>query len=315
MVYALTTPNAGVRNANDPLLSKSWHLDTIHAKKAWNIATGSYNTTFCVIDSGVDVSHPDLKANIRADVYDATQCKYQNADFNGHGTHCSGIIGASGNNGIGSSGLMWRSNLLACKFLDSDGTGYVSDAMSCLDWCAERGAQIVSMSWGIYSYSKVLKDKLQSLAAENDILFVAAAGNEGMNNDGSSSMFPAGYDLDALISVAATDQSNKLAKFSNYGRKRTHIGAPGVSIFSTLPGNQYGYMSGSSMSAPLVAATLGLMADASGNTLSGLQLKSILLESARRTRVLQGLVSSGRLLDSGEAVLAAKALAKCQTSK
>jgi len=307
LAHALLDPiDAGAAAIpNDPKYEESWYLESINAKTAWRLTTGSPETKICVIDSGIDADHPDLRANVQGNVYDMIHKRATIEDYNGHGTHCSGVIGAQGNNSVGITGIMWHSNLLGCRFMRSDGAGYLSHAIECLSWCVGQGAKIISNSWGTPSYSQALKDVMESLASIHVVTFVSAAGNSGENNDGTAGMYPASFSLANQISVGATDREGALARFSNYGTQTTHIGAPGVRVVSTLPDQKYGYKSGTSMAAPQVAGTLGLMLAVSKNSLSSLQLKQTLLDNSKKTQMLENYIQEGNFLDVGAAVMAA----------
>ena len=175
----------------------------------------------------------------------------------GHGTHVSGISGASGNNGIGMSGLSWQARMMPLKFLNANSQGFLSDAVAALSYAVNMQARISNNSWGGYTPSLALYDAIEQ-ASNAGHLFVAAAGNDGINND-DTPLYPASYDLDNIISVAASDSRDQLASFSNYGPNTVDLLAPGEAIYSTLPGNQYGYSSGTSMATPWVSSAAALL--------------------------------------------------------
>lgn len=275
---------------NDPSFPQLWAMKNtgqaggtpgadIKATLAWDLSTGSRNLVVAVIDTGVDYNHPDLSANIwsapTAFLANGMNCPVGSHGFNavanscnpmddnGHGTHVSGTIGAVGDNGAGVAGVNWQVSILACKFLDSRGSGYTSDAVTCLDTLAtlkDQGINIVASnnSWGGYDFSQALYD---AIAAQRDrgILFVTAAGNNGAELDGGNVLLNQLDDLVNVIAVAATDNRDALADFSNSGRHTVHLGAPGVEIYSTLPGATYGLLSGTSMATPQVTGSLGLL--------------------------------------------------------
>jgi subtilisin family serine protease len=253
---------------NDPLFPQMWNLlntgldggtagDDVGAALAWNLSTGNHNVVVATIDSGIDYTHPDLIPNLFHDTtvcngvndgtngcYGISTVSYTSSPFddNGHGTHVSGIIGASGNNGIGIVGINWSVQLLTCKFIDFRGSGQVSDAISCLDYVLQmksKGYDIVATnnSWGGGEYSQALTDAIQA-QQQAGILFITAAGNEFSDNDVTPT-YPANTSLPNVISVAATTRTDSLAVFSNTGRHTVHLGAPGQEILSTLPGNNY----------------------------------------------------------------------------
>src|SRR5581483_9480799 len=174
-----------------------------------------------------------------------------------HGTHVAGTIGAVGNNGIGTSGVNWQVSLLAVKFLDKDGNGTNAAAVDSIRYAIKMHANVISNSWGGTGNSRAIRDAIED-ARDAGILFVAAAGNEGMNNDDTPA-YPASYDLDNIISVAATDHRDLLPWWSNVGPSTVHLAAPGIEIFSTLPKKKYGYMSGTSMATPHVSGAAALL--------------------------------------------------------
>lgn len=287
IVHALVVPN-------DPDFSQQWGLQNtgqeggvpgadIHATQAWNLTTGSSNVVIAVIDTGIDYNHPDLAANVWSNPstfsetidgvsidcspgthgFNAITGTCDPFDDNEHGTHVSGTIGAVGNNGIGVVGVNWTVQLMACKFLDSTGSGTVSDAITCLDFVKamkDEGVNIVatSNSWGGVGYSQALADAIQA-QQQDGILFVAAAGNDFDDND-VVPLYPADYFLPNIISVAATSRFDELAAFSDVGRHTVHLGAPGQEILSTIPNDTYTTLSGTSMATPHVTGVAALLA-------------------------------------------------------
>jgi subtilisin family serine protease/subtilisin-like proprotein convertase family protein len=286
---------------NDPNFDSLWGLDNhgqtggtddadIDAPEAWDKFTGSSSTIVAVIDTGVDYTHPDLAANIWTnpgeipgngkdddhngyvdDVhgYDFVNHDGDPMDDHFHGTHVAGTIGAVGDNGIGIAGVNWHVQIMACKFLDETGSGYESDAIAALNYAVANGAAISNNSWGGLGFSAAFQTALQNAAAKGHI-FVAAAGNNGWNND-RDAFYPASYDVPNVVSVAATDNNDQLAWFSNYGAKSVDLAAPGVNIYSTFPTHEtqamqdegfnpyYGTISGTSMATPHVTGVLALV--------------------------------------------------------
>lgn len=265
---------------NDPLYASQWPFSSsigrIDASQAWNYGTSS-SLVVAVIDTGIDFNHPDLAANIwsnsreitgngidddgngyRDDIRGWNFVSNNNnpMDDNGHGTHVAGTIGAVGNNGIGISGVAWNVKLMPLKFLDRDGSGYLSDAVRAVDYARINGARIINASFGGGGFSSAMQTAIQRFQQAGGV-FVAAAGNEAANNATTAS-YPANYSLPNVVSVAASTSSNTLAGFSNYGAN-VDIAAPGQNILSTLPGGRYGSLSGTSMAAPHVAGALALL--------------------------------------------------------
>ena len=274
---------------NDPSFVSEWGLHNsgqsgglvdadMDAPEAWNVTTGTGLSIVAVLDSGIDYNHPDLASNIWTNPgeiagngidddgngylddirgWDFVNNDNNPMDDNSHGTHVAGTIGAVGNNGIGVAGVAWDVQLMALKFLDATGSGSTSNAIRALNYAVAKGATISNNSWGGTVYSTALYDAIASAGAQGHI-FVAAAGNSAINNDSTPS-YPASYNLANVVTVAATDRNDNLASFSNYGATSVDLAAPGVSIYSTLPGNTYGYKSGTSMATPHVAGALALV--------------------------------------------------------
>jgi subtilisin family serine protease len=287
IVRAFTPPN-------DPQFQAQWNLNNtgqdggtpgadIQALQAWTLTTGSSAVVVGVIDTGVDYTHPDLAANIwtasapfsvatssgssiqcpsGSHGYNAVSQTCDPMDDNAHGSHVSGIIGAVGNNSIGVAGVAWAVQILPCKFLGADGTGAVSDAVTCFDLMKQlkdTGNNIVATnnSWGGDLFSQALQDAIAA-QQQDGILMIAAAGNSFSDNDSLPSL-PANISLPNIISVAATDRNDAIVPFSNVGRHTVHLAAPGNEILSTTPNNTYSVFSGTSMAAPHVAGVAALL--------------------------------------------------------
>lgn len=248
----------------------------INAQKAWGITRGNKKVVIAVIDTGIDYNHPDLKENMWInskeipgngidddnngyidDVYgwNAASDNGNPMDGNAHGTHCAGTIGAK-HNSIGVAGVMNDVTLMAVKFLTDSGSGSLADAVEAIDYATKQNVDIMSNSWGGGGFSQTLEDAIKAAKAKG-ILFVAAAGNDGTNND-SSPHYPSNYQVDNVISVASHTVSNTLSSFSCYGKRTVHVAAPGSNILSTTPGNSYKVFSGTSMATPHVSGVLGL---------------------------------------------------------
>ncbi len=232
--------HASATTPNDPEYGELWGLEKIQAPAAWDITTGSEDVIIAVVDSGVDYNHPDLRANMWRKNgngeygYDFVELDDDPQDLNGHGTHVAGTIAAAGNNGEGIAGVMWNARIMAVRALDRNGQGYLSDIAEAVAYAANNGAQIINMSLGGPGNSEILREAIEKAGEQNNVLVIAAAGNESNNNDISPS-YPASYDLPNIIAVAATDRDDKLAPFSNYGATTVDVAAPGVGILSTYP--------------------------------------------------------------------------------
>ena len=209
---------------NDPSFGSLWGLDAISAPTAWNTGTGTGHTIVAVIDSGIAYNHPDLKNNIWRnpgeiagngidddhdgyvdDVYGYNFVANNGnpMDDNGHGTHVAGTIGAVGDNGVGVAGVDWHAKIMALKFLDSSGSGYLSNAVRALNFAVAHGAKVVNASFGGGGYDAAMATALAN-ARTHGVIVVAAAGNDGTNND-ANPVYPANYTGDNLVSVAATE--------------------------------------------------------------------------------------------------------------
>jgi len=255
----------------------------IDAPEAWDVTTGDSNLVIAIIDSGLDMSHPDIAANLWTnpgeipgngidddgngyidDVHGWDFTGNDNdptddvAACGGHGTHTAGTVGAVGDNGVGVTGVNWNVKLMPLKaakgLLGILCTLPDSATIAAIEYAAANGALVSNNSYGGGSYSQAQMDTIRASRR----LYVAAAGNENNDNDANPS-YPASYPLDNIISVAATDHNDARASFSNYGVTSVDLGAPGVNILSTLPNNQYGAYNGTSMASPHVAGVAGLL--------------------------------------------------------
>ena len=310
---------------DDPSFSQLWGLNNISqtsgtldadidAPEAWGIQTGSSDVVIAVIDTGVDYNHPDLAANIWTNLgeipgngedddgngytddihgYDFVNYDGDPMDDHYHGTHCAGTIGAVGNNGIGVVGVNWDVRIMPVKFLDSGGSGSTTGAIASVNYATEMGVDVMSNSWGGGGFSQALEDAI-SAANDAGILFVAAAGNDNLNND-IYPHYPSSYDVPNVVSVAATDHNDNRASFSCYGAESVDLGAPGVDIYSTKPNDNYGALDGTSMATPHVAGAAGLI-KAEYPGLSAMGIKSMILDGVDPISALSGItVTGGRL--------------------
>lgn len=255
----------------------------VDAEKAWSITKGSKNVVIAVIDTGIDYNHPDLQNNLWVnlmetpgnnidddgngyvdDVYgwNAQKDNGDPMDGNSHGTHCAGTIGAEHNNGIGVAGVMGEVSLMGVKFLSDSGSGTLADAVEAIDYATKMNVDIMSNSWGGGGFSKALEDAITA-AKNKGIIFVAAAGNNGTNND-TSPTYPSNYQVDNVVSVASHTAQDNLSSFSCFGKRTVHVAAPGSNVLSTIPNNQYKVMSGTSMATPHVSGVIGLLLSETG---------------------------------------------------
>jgi len=246
---------------NDPYWTNQWGPQKIEADWAWNITTGSATVLVAIVDTGIDYTHPDLAANYAPLGFDWVNMDADPRDDFGHGTHCAGIVAAVLNNSIGVAGLA-QVRIMSEKVLDSGGYGYWDWVANGIIHATDSGADIISMSLGGYGDSELVHEAVK-YAYDSGVLVVAAAGNDNTN----MKSYPAGYD--EVIAVAATDQYDNKAYFSNWG-DWIELAAPGVDIYSTMPTywvtmNNYGfpmnyaYMSGTSMACPHVSGLAALV--------------------------------------------------------
>lgn len=319
---------------DDPQFEQQWALNNlgdnngkagadIGALNAWKKTHGSNDVVVAVLDSGVDYTHIDLQSNmwLRPDNvpayaddelgvfndqhgYNGTDQYADPMDDNGHGTHCAGIIGAEGDNSEGIAGINWHVQIMPLKFLGRGGFGTTADAIKAINYAIDRkkhgvNVRVINASWGGTSKSKALEDAI-SAAGDAGILFVAAAGNDGSNND-SRPHYPSNYDLPNVISVAALDRTDTLTSFSNFGVKTVHVAAPGKDILSTWLGDAYRDASGTSMAAPQVSGEAALILSKEPN-LSVEKLKARILKSVDKIESLNGKVMSGGRINAAKAL-------------
>lgn len=289
--------------AKEPMYSQQWGIPAIGLDKLWGMpVTGNSNPLIAILDTGVDIDHPDLKDNIYvnyAEMYgaegsdddgngfiddlhgwDFVNQSPRMRDNNGHGTHCAGIAAASGNNGLGIVGANPEARILPVTVMQSDGQGDVATIIKGLDYAVAQGAEFISMSFGGYAYSMAEEQALAK--AYQKAVLVAAAGNDkmciyphlcGVSNTYGGTMFPAGFTF--VLGVQATNERGSLASFSNYDEDglltsgfseeklyNYELAAPGTSILSTYPGGRYKQLNGTSMACPLVAGAISRLMSA-----------------------------------------------------
>lgn len=301
---------------NDPAMSRKWDLDNTDAKKAWNITLGSKKIVVAVIDTGADIYHEDLMENLWVNPgengVDAQGRRKENngidddnngfvddvhgwnfvdnnnklEDNHGHGTHIAGIIGARGGNGKGTSGIAPKVSLMILKYFDpkSAVTNNLKNTIEAINYATRMGVQIINYSGGGLEYSQPEYNAI-ALAGQKGILFVAAAGNEKSNSD-RQKYYPADYRLPNIISVTAVDQNTQVLPSSNYGTQTVDLAAPGLNIYSTLPNNQYGLMTGTSQATAFVSGVAALIKAHNGEFDANAVKKYILRTGDERPNLL-----------------------------
>jgi thermitase len=311
-VQALVEPNDKKYKSQD-------QLKRTHIEKAWDLTTGSKEVIIAVSDTGAELSHKDLKANIYKNPKEIPGNKIDddsngyvddvsgwdflwdtnNADDSGlHGTHVSGIIGAEGNNKNGIAGINWNVSIMPVKFLGSDG-GTLEDGIASLLYAVNNGARVINCSWGGQGESQAMADAVQYVY-EHGALIVAAAGNRGWSNDGSH-FTPATVRSPGLIAVASSDTNGKLSDFSNYGVMAVPLAAPGSAVLSTVTGDSYSKLSGTSMAAPFVSGIAGLILSVAPE-LSVKDLKNAVLNAVDERKGYLARLSTGGDINAHKAV-------------
>lgn len=314
---ALTVPHED----SDEYAYQWHHWDTygVQSETAWDSQTGSSDIVVAVIDSGVDLDHPDIADNIWTNTgeiadngidddgngyvddihgYDfidedgdptpqpngVDDDEYIGADSGVlHGTHVAGIIGAQGNNGVGVAGMMWNVQIMAVQVLDDEGYGYDDQIAPGVRYAVDNGADVINLSLGSEYSTDILENAIE-YAVENGVVVVAALGNDSSNVN-TEPFYPACYN--GVFGVTATTYEGAAADFTNYGTDCADIAAPGEYIYATyfagVPeydfDTEYGYLSGTSMATPVVAGIAGLVLS-EDSSLSGTAVKNIITSTA-----------------------------------
>ena len=319
---------------NDPQFSALWGLASIKAPLAWQTTVGSKSPVVAVLDTGVDFTHPDLANNLWKnpreipgdnkdndgngyidDIYGWNVISQDKnvLDTNGHGTHVSGTIGAVGNNAIGVVGVNWSTQIMTVNMNSIQGTGVLGEMPQAFQYVIRQkqmGVNVVAInaSFGMPVFSQALFSMIE-IAGKLGITVICAAGNNSTNTDLIPN-YPSGFDLPNVISVAAIDQTNQLATFSNYGKQTVDLAAPGVSILSTWPtqlpaptGGVVGYntISGTSMAAPHVTGTVALLKSLLPSA-SVADIRDAILGSTRIVVGLNAAVATSGTLNASAAI-------------
>ncbi|KQX64765.1 S8 family peptidase [Paenibacillus sp. Root444D2] len=257
---------------NDNLYSRyQWNLPLIETVQGWQLSRGSKDVIVAVVDTGVDLKHPDLTSKLLPG-YNVISDNDNPQDDVGHGTHVTGVISALVNNNLGVAGMTWYNKVLPVKVLDQTGAGSTYSVAQGIIWAADHGAKVMNLSLGNYADSSFLHDAIR-YAYNKDVALIAASGNDNTERPG----FPAAYP--EVLAVAASDSQNNKAPFSNYG-DYIAVTAPGVSIASTYPNNQYAALSGTSMASPHVTA-LAALVRSTNPSLKNTEVYEIIKQSAQ----------------------------------
>ncbi len=309
--------------ASDPLLADQWALaepQAIGVQTAWTQSAGS-GVIVAILDSGVQLDHPDLKGNLWTnpgevlngkdddgngfvdDIYGANMFTNDGnvSDDEGHGTHVAGIVAAQAGNNIGGSGVAPKARIMAVKVLDANRSGNSTLLSRGIHYAVDMGARILNVSINGDATTSDLSDALH-YASVKGATVVASAGNNGRNIDLTPS-YPASSPEPSVLSVTASDESGGLPSFSNLGLNSVDLAAPGDSILSTARGGGYEDRSGTSMSAPFVAGALALL-QAARPDMSQASLRGALLATAPRPGLLAGVLggAGGGELNVGDAM-------------
>jgi thermitase len=272
-------------------LKEQWAIGKVNAEKAWAKAgnKGNRKVLVAVIDTGADYKHESLAPNM-VPGYDFKENDNDPMDKTGfqnpgHGTHCAGAIGATGLIEGGIIGLAPEISLMPLRFLGEDGSGDLNAAIKAIDYAIEKGVHVISASWGATVPRSTAAPLLEAIKRADDkgIIFVSAAANDGANND-KVEVYPANNGYPNSITVAASNVSDAKPQWSNYGKANVHVASPGENIMSTLPGNKYGNLSGTSMATPLVAGLVALL-KSQDMSLTGAQIRAILQTTGVKVKI------------------------------
>ena len=272
-------------------LRDQWAIAKVNAEKAWARAgnKGSRNVVVAVIDTGLDYNHDSLKAN----AVQGYNFKDKNdnpmditsSDNPGHGTHCAGIIGATGTADNGTIGISPEVSIMPLRFLDEHGSGDLMDGIIAIDFAIEKKVKVISASWGATVSRSEAQPLVEAVKRADDagIIFVVAAANDGKSND-VTEVYPANAGFPNTITVAASGSNDEKPSWSNFGKAKVHVAAPGLNIMSTLPKNTYGNLSGTSMATPLVSGLVALLM-AQDDTLTGAQVRALLQTTGAKVSI------------------------------
>ena len=300
---------------NDTLYPELWGLDAIGAPLAWDVTQGSNAVVVAVVDTGADVVHPELDANIWTNAGETANALDDDAnglvddlqgwdfadddanvqDTNDHGTHVTGTIGAEGDNAAGVTGVNWRVKVMPLRTGDVTLSGLAIE--QAFRYACAEGAQVVNGSFGSSSPDPFIRDAIEDCPGT---LFVFAAGNDSTNND-ALPRYPCNYPVENIVCVAASEEDDTLAPFSNYGASNVDLAAPGAAILSTIPGGLFEEFYGTSMASPHVAGAAALVLS-HRPALTPIELKNTLLLSVDKKSAYSGSVKTGGRLNVARAL-------------
>jgi len=326
LVLAVSAAEARAPHVLSRVRFKNWGISSaqgspvnasIQATDAWSVTEGSRDIVVAVIDTGVDFTHPDIKANqwvapqqknTQGEAIYGWNFIDQTAnpkDDHGHGTHVAGIIGAVANPKEGTSGVAQKVSIMAVKYYSPENSGAVNlrNTVKAIDYAVQNGARIINYSGGGPEFSEEEYLAIKKAEAKG-VLFVAAAGNERQDTDQVDHYYyPAAYRLSNIVSVAATTVNNELLRSSNWGKRRVDVAAPGENIYSTLPDGKYGFMSGTSQATAFVSGLAALLL-AKNPKLTVPELKALILSQVDPLPNLKLKVASGGKVNAYHSLLA-----------
>lgn len=288
----------------------------IDGDEAWSLRTDCSSVLVAVIDTGADLSHPDLQANFVAG-YDFIGNDISNpmpdndpTDEHFHGTHVSGVIGAVGNNNYGMAGICWKASILPIRVLDENGSGSLATALEAVEYAMDRGAKVINLSFGGYSNGNIqaLWQSTLNRAQNEGVLIITAAGNDNLNLD-TNPYYPASLSSSNLLRVMAINHQGNKVSSSNYSPNKIHVAAPGYLIYSTYNrflggGDAFHYLTGTSMATPFVSATAAMIW-AQNPHLSAAQVKEAILKETNndlKTSLNNFMLGNGRRINLRKAL-------------
>ncbi|MGY3736754.1 S8 family serine peptidase [Lactococcus taiwanensis] len=289
----LASANNNLIIPNDDNWWRMWGLAKIDMPSVWGQTTGSKNVKVAVIDSGIDYNHEDLKDNVQVELgYDFVDNDTNPNDGHGHGTHVAGTIGAKGNNRIGIPGINWDITLVPIRVLNNANSGTSANFVKGINWATDKNIPLINYSIQSTGYNYSIEQAITNYPG----LFIACAGNYGQDYS-SLPIYPASLNISNMISVGNSNAADQRSSKSSYSKTGVDLFAPGESIYSTKPGNQYDYDTGTSMATPHVTGSAAL-ALSQNSSLSTKELKDSILESVDKIDTLKELCQTGGRLNT-----------------